>query len=181
MGRTGGRVTRERAGGPVVTGGVAERDRLAARVAELEAENAGLRGGQERKTAPVEPRVRVRWTRDSPDGGANVGGATYTGTGPVYTRARGPGGREYETLARLGEEVELPIGHAQALCESGVVEPASDRDAEWLAYDALLHGGLVGPGVRRDPETRRLLHAYGRAHPVPAGWPAATYAELHPP
>jgi hypothetical protein len=54
----------------------------------------------------------------------------YTGTGPAFVRETGPGGRSYERLGRLGDELELPIGHAQVLRDAGYVAGASEADEQ---------------------------------------------------
>jgi hypothetical protein len=166
----------------------AARRRLEGELGELTERHAELEATHRAATAhptraarlAAEPRVRVRWLKDTPDGGATIGDVVYTARGPGYQRASGPGGREYEALAWLGEETEMPVGHAQMLSTAGYIEPATGRDAAWLDYDQLLHSALVHPSGRDDAATRWAVDQQGRMAPVPDGWPGPTYAELHP-
>ncbi len=167
----------------------AERDALAASLDQLRgrhealaAERAAHLGERDREqAAAVEPRVTVRWTRSSPAEGCHVGDKVYAGHGPAYRQVHGPGGRPVEQLARPGDELELPVGHAQVLVDAGFVEPATDRDDQFISYDRLLHGALVLPGERVDPASRWAVDDGLRRTPVPDGWPEElTYVALHP-
>lgn len=169
---------------------VAERDALAADLAEvrdrhetLTAEHATLAAERNREqAAAVEPRVTVRWIRDSPPEGCHVGSVTYHGRGPVYEQAHGPGGRAFERLGRGGGEVEVPVGHAQVLITAGFAEPATARDDEYVSYDRLLHGALASSLDGHDDAAARWAIDDGlRRTPVPEGWPEElSYARQHP-
>ena len=107
----------------------------AARVAgELEAAQARI-AEFERQTRPREPQpeVVVRWLKDSPQGGASIGGRVYTGRGPHVTRepllvdGHLVDGSHAAVVEASGDVQSIPLGAAQALHRAGyvhVLDPA---------------------------------------------------------
>jgi len=107
----------------------------AARVAgELEAARAQIVDLQAKLKPPAEEAaVVVRWLKDSPQGGASIGGRVYTGRGPHVTRepllvdGHLVDGSHTAVVEASGDVQSIPLGAAQALHRAGyvhVLDPA---------------------------------------------------------